>query len=80
MPTWRVKQEIVQVATHQRGRCRYVELDEMTSTAGVVGPADIFVSHAWGAPFGTLVAAACHVVGAQSDARLWIDVFAVRQW
>lgn len=57
-------------------RCRYVELPEMSN---VVAKANIFVSHAWGAKFGDLVAALCDG-GADKSKIVWVDIFAVRQW
>jgi hypothetical protein len=42
---------------------------------GVVGAAKTFVSHAWGAKWGDLVAAV-----SETTERVWIDIFAVRQW
>ena len=73
-PTWRLKEDIVKPAT-QASRCRFADLPDM---AGVVGPADVFASHCWGAPWGDLVAALSD--GARPSRRVWIDVFAVRQW
>lgn len=76
MPTWMVKRKFVMDATAAL-RCRYVDLPEM-QTSGAVGPANTFVSHCWGAQWGTLVAAVAE--GADPNRRVWIDVFAVRQW
>ena len=76
-PTWRITMDIVRVATEHRGRCRYVDLPEMRQ-AGVVGNADFFVSHCWGARFGDLVGALAQLC-AGSDPFVWIDNFAVRQ-
>ena len=56
-------------------RCRYADLPEMKC---IVGPARVFLSHCWASKWGDLVAAACH--GARKDRRVWIDLFAVRQW
>ena len=58
-------------------RCRYVDLPGVRSAAGA-GPADVFLSHCWGAKWGTLVAAAASHL--DSSCRVWIDLFAVRQW
>eukprot|EP00854_Cymbomonas_tetramitiformis_P012845 gene12845-15179_t len=73
-PTWQVVRDIVKPTTRSN-RVRFVELEGM---AEVAGRANVFVSHCWGAPWGTLVAAA--VEGIVEDQRVWIDVFAVRQW
>jgi ankyrin repeat protein len=73
-PTWRVVRDIIQPATYNT-RCRYVELSEMRP---YVGKADVFMSHCWTAKFGDLVAAASH--GAKANRRVWIDIFAVRQF
>jgi uncharacterized protein len=59
-------------------RCRYIELPELQA-ADIAGPAHTFVSHCWGACWGDLVAAAADG-GADPNRRVWIDVFAVRQW
>jgi ankyrin repeat protein len=75
MPTWCVNRNIIQTKTSS-GRCCFVDLiDE----EGVVGRADYFISHAWASPFGDIVAAL--IDGSINlDARVWIDIFAVRQW
>ena len=52
-PTWWVVQHIIKPITDGRA-CRFVSLEEM---APFVGPAAQFVSHAWGATWGSLVAA-----------------------
>ena len=75
-PTWKVNAEIIKPATVVQ-RCRYVELDHMKSQH-IPGKADIFVSHTWGAKWGTLVAAVVDAV--PPSARIWCDLFAVRQW
>ena len=75
-PTSRVNAEIIKPATVNQ-RCRYVELDHMKSQQ-IPGKADIFVSHTWGAKWGTLVAAV--VDTCPPSARIWCDIFAVRQW
>ena len=72
-PTWRVQRDIIKPATEARGRCRYAQLDEV---APHTGPATVFMSHCWGAAWGSLVMAAC--AGARRDRIVWIDVFAVR--
>jgi hypothetical protein len=72
--TWRVVRDIIVPATRET-RCRYAELPRFGQ---YVGPADVFLSHCWGAKFGDLVGAACH--GARTDRCVWIDIFAVRQW
>jgi hypothetical protein len=73
-PTWRLKEDLIKPATEET-RGRYADLPSM---ADVVGPADVFASHCWGAPWGDLVAAVAD--GASPQRRVWIDVFAVRQW
>ena len=73
-PTWKVNRCIIKPAT-QHARCRYAHLPKVQKYAG---PADVFVSHCWGAPFGDLVMAA--LVGAREGRRVWVDIFAVRQW
>eukprot|EP01043_Picozoa_sp_COSAG02_P017826 COSAG02_NODE_817_length_16825_cov_49.127646_17_plen_593_part_00 len=73
-PTWRLKEDVIKPAT-QASRCRFADLPDM---AGVIGPADVFASHCWGAPWGDLVAALSDC--ARPSRRAWIDVFAVRQW
>lgn len=76
MPTWQVKRDFIMDATSTR-RCRYVDLPEIRAS-GAVGKAQTFVSHCWGAKWGILVAA----IAGHSDPnrRVWIDIFAVRQW
>ena len=59
-------------------RCRFVELETMQES-GVVGEAKTFMSHCFKAPFGALVAALCDG-GADLTRRVWVDIFAVRQW
>ena len=59
-------------------RCRYVDLPEVRAS-GAVGAAVTFVSHTWGAKWGTLVSALADG-GADRNRRVWVDVFAVRQW
>ena len=73
-PTWRVQRDIVRPACAAR-RCRYAELPEVVPHCG---GADLFVSHCWGATFGTLVGAA--ILGARRGRRVWVDLFAVRQF
>ena len=58
--------------------CRFVELEAMQKL-GVVGEANTFISHCNNAPFGTLMAALCDG-GADLTHRVWVDIFAVRQW
>ena len=64
---------VIPLTSHSR--CRFVELLDKD----VVGRADTFISHSWGAKFGDLVAAICDNC---SDRRrkVWLDIFAVRQW
>ena len=45
----------------------------------IVGKADTFISHSWGVKFGDLVAAICDNCGDRSR-KVWVDIFAVRQW
>ena len=73
-PTWRVVRDIIKPAT-EATRCRYSDLPQMD---GLFGPAENFISHCWASPFGDLVAAAS--CGANRKRRVWIDIFAVRQW
>jgi len=75
-PTWRVVRDIIQPATRST-RCRYGDLPGMKEN-NYFGPATIFVSHTWTAPFGNLVAAASQ--GAKYNRYVWVDIFAVRQW
>ena len=84
VPTWQVQQMVIKPLT-EAARCRFVELPELRDavcasdgTTKVVGPADGFVSHCWGAPWGDLVAAVSD--HALPTRRVWIDLFAVRQW
>ena len=83
-PTWQVVECVVRPRTAAT-RCRFLELPEMRSatcraggrTVSVVGQAAIYVSHAWGASWGTLVAA---LTSSSSETRrVWLDVFALRQ-
>jgi hypothetical protein len=73
-PTWRVQRDIIRPACAAR-RCRYVELPAVAPHAG---PADVFISHCWGAKFGIVVAAA--ICAARKKRLVWIDLFAVRQF
>ena len=83
VPTWVVQQRFIKPLT-EAARCRFTDLPEMQNaacadgTTKVVGPADVFMSHTWGAPWGDLVAAASD--HASATRRVWIDLFAVRQW
>lgn len=72
--TTRVRDDIILRATWE-SRVRYTELPEM---ADVVRPAANFVSHAWGATWGDLVAACLAYL--PTDACVWVDIFSVRQW
>jgi hypothetical protein len=74
---------IIKPAT-AHSRVRYIHLPGV-ATAANIGPCDIFISHAWGGIWGDLVAAALSCVesegeSSQSVSRVYIDVFAVRQW
>ena len=91
-PTWRVAEQIVKPATGQSRR-RFVEMPGIAQAAKV-GRTDIFLSHAWGGTWGDLVAAALNCIeqedeedeeeggggGEAPTVRVYIDVFAVRQW
>lgn len=44
----------------------------------VVGKAVTFISHSWDEKFGDLIAAISD--GADYSRRVWVDIFAVRQW
>ena len=60
--------------------CRFVDLSIFsTSRNSVVGRADTFISHCFSALFGDMVAAISDG-GANLNRRVWIDIFAVRQW
>jgi hypothetical protein len=72
--SWDVIKKIIKPATEET-RCRYVELPEM---AEHVGPADSFISYAQAGLWGDLVGAVAD--NADTSRRVWIDVFAVRQW
>ena len=79
MPTWKVQHTIIKPATESL-RCRYANLTPTPENHldQVIGPSDIFVSHCWGSSFGDMVAGiadCCH-----KTQRVWIDIFAVRQW
>ena len=73
-PTWAVVELIIKPATAAT-RCRYADLPEVQAC---VGEADSFGSHCWGATWGHLVASLADE--ADPNRRVWIDVFAVRQW
>ena len=72
-----VVRDVIRPAT-AAARCRYVDLPAVAAAAAV-GPAATFVCHCWGAQWGTLVAALADGAADRSR-RVWIDVFAVRQW
>jgi ankyrin repeat protein len=79
----RVVQNIIKPAT-AHSRLRYIHLPGI-ATAANIGKVDIFLSHAWGGIWGDLVAAALSCLDGensseQSVVRVYIDVFAVRQW
>ena len=61
--------------TEGEGRCRFADLPGVRPYTGA---ATVFMSHCWGASWGTLVLAAAN--GARVDRVVWIDCFAVRQW
>jgi ankyrin repeat protein len=71
LPTWRVVQDIIVPATAASKDC-YCALPSATP-----GPASVFVSHAWGAPWGSLVSALAGAV--PPEAYVWVDVFAITQ-
>eukprot|EP00505_MAST-04D_sp_SCG-Rhode-Island_P001120 Stramenopile-MAST_4_protein_1120 len=73
LPTWKVQHQIIKPATESK-RCRFAD----TISKEFVGAADIFVSHCWGSSFGDLVAALTDCC--DDTQRVWIDIFAVRQW
>ena len=76
LPTWKVVYDIVRPAT-RGSRLRYADLPDVRRS-GAVGRADTFVSHSWGALWGVLVSALAD--RADRHRRVWIDIFAVRQW
>lgn len=73
--SWDVILRIIKPQT-EATRCRYVELDWMKEH---VGPANTFISYAQAGIWGDIVAA---VVDGDADRnrKIWLDVFAVRQW
>ena len=73
MPTWQVVRDIVKPST-RHNRERFTELPGMET---FVQPAQVFVSHCWGAKWGTLVGAVVDCIPLTS--YVWIDAFAVRQ-
>ena len=75
MTTQDVCRKFIFPATAAR-RCRYVELDHMQ---GITGPASTFISHCRGGTWGDLVAAVCDG-DADRSRRVWIDIFACRQY
>ena len=75
-PTSRVVRDIVKPETAEL-RCRYADLPSVRAT-GAVGGAKTFASHTWCAKWGTLVSALAD--GADRSRRVWIDIFAIRQW
>ena len=74
-PTWKVQRDIIRPLCLAGGRCRFSELPWVKPH---IGEADTFMSHTWGAKWGTLVAAATH--GAKMGRFVWIDNMAVRQF
>ena len=84
-----VVEEIVKPLTEHL-QCRFVELASQVGSGrlggggggggwqqDVVGPADVFVSHCWKCPFGSVVAAAAD--RSRPRRRVWLDIFAVNQ-
>ena len=64
-------------------RCSFVDLPHMKEKrnqdgSAVVGTATTFISHSWAAKFGDLVSAVSD--NADLSRRVWLDIFAVRQW
>ena len=74
---WRSITDSARSAPPFASRCRFVDLPEVRAK-GCVGEADSFGSHCWGATWGHLVASLADE--ADPNRRVWIDVFAVRQW
>jgi ankyrin repeat protein len=74
-PTWKVQRDIIRPLCLAGGRCRFAELPWVMSH---VAPADVFISHTWGAAWGTLVVAALD--GAAPGRKVWVDNVAVRQF
>ena len=69
---------VVPMTSHLR--CRFVDLPIFSSSgADVIGRADTFVSHCNQERFGDLVAGLIDG-GADFFRKVWIDIFAVRQW
>jgi ankyrin repeat protein len=75
-PTWKVNRHIIKPSTWKT-RCRFAHLPFMKNSS-FSGAATVFISHCWGAKWGTVVLAACQ--GASLNRYVWIDIFAVRQW
>ena len=73
LPTWRVVQDIIipETSASQDTYC------SLPVAATGVGPARVFVSHAWGAPWGSLVSSLA--VSVPPETYVWVDVFAVTQ-
>ena len=72
--TSRVRDQLVYAAT-AAARCRFTELAEVQH---LVQRARVFVSHAWCACWGDLVAACCTMLPPHTT--VWVDIFSVRQW
>jgi hypothetical protein len=75
--SWWIIRHIIKPMTQTR-RCRFVELDWMEK-GEYVGPAHTFISYAQQGTWGDLVAAILDG-GADLDRKVWLDIFAVRQW
>ena len=73
--TWDVIRRIIKPATIER-RIRYCELPCMSEH---VGRASTFISYAQAGRWGDMVCAIAHGE-ADRKRRVWLDVFAVRQW
>ena len=74
---WRSITDSARSAPPFASRCRFVDLPEVRAK-GCVGEADSFGSHCRDATWGHLVASLADQ--ADPSRRVWIDIFAVRQW
>ena len=75
MKTWEVVKYYIKEHTRPKGRQngkRYCELDDVKP-----GDSEIFISHSWGATFGSLVSAIVDIC--PDETFVWIDIFAVLQ-
>eukprot|EP00854_Cymbomonas_tetramitiformis_P014662 gene14662-17323_t len=76
METWKVVQEVIKPRT-SAAKCRFADLKAIRDL-GVIGDADAFASHTWGARFRDLVSAVAYVL--EDEQYVWCDIFAVLQW